>query len=403
VIADGGEAPPPAEPPPAASPPEAAVPPVDHAGQLVTGITEPHAALIAAERPAPGAFERWRAEAGALRPAYYRLVVEWRVVQPRRDEPPRLDTPHAGCMRDVEPCAPFAGVVAQLRALASRQRADAGRWRGMVVITGTPRWAASAPSACERPGTEPRSRAPRRDAMEQYRRLIAAVAAAAEREGAQLRYWSPWNEPNHPFFLMPQRRPCSADAPTAAARPYARLARHLREALEAVPGEQEIVLGELAGTFTATPYTTTVREFIGDLPRGLVCSARIWGQHAYVGRRDPVGEAARALRRSGCSHRHSIWVTETGAGAPGTFRERASASAALERQCRAMHRRLIRYRRDGRVAAAFQYTLREDDIFPTGLVTTALDRAYPTLALWQAWGARERPGERPPPGAAACG
>ena len=50
------------------------------------------------------------------------------------------------------------------------------------------------------------------------------------------------------------------------------------------------------------------------------------------------------------------------------------------------------------MALAVQYTLREDDTFPTGLVTTKLDRAYPALALWQAWGARE-PGDPPSPSA----
>ena len=41
-------------------------------------------------------------------------------------------------------------------------------------------------------------------------------------------------------------------------------------------------------------------------------------------------------------------------------------------------------------------------MFPTGLVTTDLTRAYPALKEWQQWGlrARERP-EDPPPAKAA--
>ena len=41
-------------------------------------------------------------------------------------------------------------------------------------------------------------------------------------------------------------------------------------------------------------------------------------------------------------------------------------------------------------------------MFPTGLVTTDLSRAYPALKEWQQWGlrARERP-EDPPPVRAA--
>ena len=50
---------------------------------------------------------------------------------------------------------------------------------------------------------------------------------------------------------------------------------------------------------------------------------------------------------------------------------------------------------------AVQYTLREDDLFPTGLVTTDLGRAYPALAEWTAWGARASAADPPPPD--ACG
>ena len=47
------------------------------------------------------------------------------------------------------------------------------------------------------------------------------------------------------------------------------------------------------------------------------------------------------------------------------------------------------------MTAAFQYTLREDDRFPTGLVTTDLTEAYPALEEWQAWGDRDPTGPRP--------
>ena len=69
-----------------------------------------------------------------------------------------------------------------------------------------------------------------------------------------------------------------------------------------------------------------------------------------------------------------------------------------------MHRLLKRWYDDPRVTAAFQYTLREDDVFPTGLVTTDLTRAYPALQEWQPWGlrARQRP-EDPPPAKPRCG
>ena len=37
------------------------------------------------------------------------------------------------------------------------------------------------------------------------------------------------------------------------------------------------------------------------------------------------------------------------------------------------------------MTAAFQYTFREDDLFPTGLVTTDLSGAFPALGEWIAW------------------
>ena len=56
-----------------------------------------------------------------------------------------------------------------------------------------------------------------------------------------------------------------------------------------------------------------------------------------------------------------------------------------------------------RVTVAVQYTMREDDVFPTGLVTTALDRAYPALYEWQQWGLRARPSPNDaPPRRARC-
>jgi hypothetical protein len=99
-----------------------------------------------------------------------------------------------------------------------------------------------------------------------------------------------------------------------------------------------------------------------------------------------------------------IWMTETGAGAPRTATARTGGKAAELTGCRSVHRVLKRWYRDPRITAAVQYTLREDDVFPTGLVTTDLTRAYPALREWQQWGlrARGRPGD-PPPAKPRCG
>ena len=80
-------------------------------------------------------------------------------------------------------------------------------------------------------------------------------------------------------------------------------------------------------------------------------------------------------------------MTETGAGAPRTASARTRRprrrAARLPRRARASSSAGTATRA---ITAAIQYTLREDDVFPTGLVTTDLARAYPALKEWQQWG-----------------
>jgi hypothetical protein len=361
---------------------------------LAIGITEQNPNLVAADTVVPPRFAPWRDALGGLRPGLYRLVVDWSVVQPRPDLPPDLDAFNAGCMRDVGPCAPYAGVRDQLRALASRQRASDG-WEALVVFTGTPKWAQREPAGCRDGAVDG---GPRPDALPAYRRLVADVLAAAAREGAELRYLSPWNEPNHPMFLAPQRAECDAAAPSLAAAPYAELAAALRAELT---GGQRLVLGETAGILPRSPRATSVAELIGALPRDLVCATPVWSQHAYVGGTDPVSAVASALAAHGCPREHAIWITETGVGpAP----EHLSVARRIEDEreaCRLLHERLAAWHADPRVTVAAQYTFREDDRFPTGLVSPDLGRPRPALAVWQAWAAR--PARTAPPPAATCG
>ena len=90
---------------------------------------------------------------------------------------------------------------------------------------------------------------------------------------------------------------------------------------------------------------------------------------------DPVTPVWRVLRELECDRTPRVWITETG------------IKDASRAGCRAVAERLARWHADPRVAAAFQYTLREDDVFPTGLVSTDLTEAFPVLGLWRAWGA----------------
>jgi hypothetical protein len=404
VVAGDREEPPAPPPAPTATPtatpsPTPASPPLDEpAGgpSLGVGITESNPSLVAApdSRSVPPQWVRWRDELARIEPALYRLVVPWSSVQPTAGATPDLALLSGGCMRDKGPCAAYAGLRDQLRALASRQREDRG-WEGMIVMTGMPAWAARPVPGCTR-GASPGAAGPRRSALAAYRKLIADVLTVAEAEGATIRYVSPWNEPNHPYFLAPQRAECHASSPSLAAAPYAALAEAARRALATVPGEQRLVLGETAGFVEPTARATSVPELISGLPRGLVCAAPVWSQHAYIGGSDPVAAVTAALDARHCPRPHAIWITETGVGpAPGGLS--LARGITSERQgCRLLHQRLLAWYRDPRVTLAVQYTFREDDLFPTGLVTTDLARARPALREWQAWGQRPAPDDPPP-------
>lgn len=402
AVNSGGEASPtPAsDPSPSTSPaaetaPDAAGFDVPQPG-LALGLTEPNPWLIWSEqaRPeAPEPFGQWRERLRSMRPAVYRLVVQWRQVQPTPGAL-ALDAPQSGCLRDRQPCAGWAGVREQLAALASRQRED--DWRGMIVIWDTPDWAAAPALDCEKPGTEPRSRPPSRSALDDYRRLVRALAGLAAEVGAEVTYWSAWNEPNHPYFLANQ---CSDSDSARAGASYLDLVRALDAALAPFP-RTERVLGELAGIDRSGPNKTGVREFVAEMPRDVVCGSRIWAQHQYAGGADAVGLVLSVLSEFDCPREHRVWVTETGAGSPSFSLSAGAPLHAGRRACVALDRALSRWWRDPRVDVAIQYTFRQDDLFRVGLVSTDLSRALPALGAWTAWS--ERPGPGTPPPEAPC-
>jgi hypothetical protein len=340
-----------------------------------------------------------------MHPSYWRIAVDWASAQPHRDTPPVFDSPVDGCMRGRPPCAPYAGIRDELRALASAQRA--GRdVQAVVLLYGTPSWAAVNPDGCERPGTTARSRPIRDDALPAYRTFVRALLDLAQKEGVALPWWSPWNEPNHPTFISPQRRRCRTSSRALAPAVYARLVRALAAELRAEPGDQQIVLGDLAGFAGPHRYGAGVKEFVAALPADVLCAGPVWAQHAYAGSGEggpgSVEQLERALdARGGCAARARIWVTETGAGAPHAGQQRSTSRAALRASCRAMASALEGWDRDPRVDAAFQYTFREDPAFPVGLMNAGLRRVYPVYDVWQAYGAR-RAGAPAPAVPASC-
>jgi hypothetical protein len=339
---------------------------------LATGLTEFDPATLAGPR------------GRALRPRYARVYVLWSAVQPEAGAAPNWDAQGTGGF------APRA----QLRA------ARAAGAEPVVTFYSTPPWAAQPKLGCEPRNPNVNARAPRADALPAYRALVTSFLAMARAEGVNVRYLSAWNEPNSGLFLAPQRGQCNRASPSVGAAAYAALVRALRTALDAAPGEQEVVLGETSSPYEPRPIISSVNEFVERLPRDVLCAGDVWAQHQYAGDADGVTELEPLLARTPCAPRR-IWVTETGAGArrPGAAVSRTAARRRAA--CRELEVLLRRWHRDPRVEAAFQYTLREDPGFPVGLAAPEGEPTYPTYALWRAWSTRD-PDDPPPPLPAAC-
>jgi hypothetical protein len=364
------------------------------AQRLPLGISEANPHLIA-PGDAPDGFAAWRDRLLALRPARYRLFVDWSRLQPDPAKPAALAAPGDGCLRGVPPCGAYTGVREQLRAVAAARRAQGGMDL-VVVVYGVPDWAAGQPGGCEREDAEPRDRPISDAGLRAYGDLLRGLDTEARAAGVHVTAWSPWNEPNHPTFISPQRASCDAAAPSASPAVYARLVRAARVAL----GPQAtFVLGELAGFERPTAMTTGVAEFVRALPDDIACQATAWAQHNYAwpgGKQpDAVKELEAVLAERPCTARAPIWVTETGVGGPRSGAARERTPAALAAQCRALDAALTRWTDDPRVQAVFQYTFREDTVYPVGLADARLTEAYPTYDLLAAW-SQTRPGEPPP-------
>ncbi len=375
------------------------------AGQgMAIGITEANADLLWSDGAAPAgesAFAPWRTALAALHPTYLRLVLDWAAFAPQRG-PAELSEAVDGCDRGIPPCGAYAGLRDELRAIASQQRAQGG-FIPVIVLDGTPAWAARPPSGCERSGTTSISRPLAADALDDYRQFIRSILALGQSVGVTLPYWSPWNEPNHPFFISPQRAHCRTSSPSLAPHIYAQLARAMSGVLATDPQPHEMLMGELAGFTASDVHATSISEFVSDVPADVLCLGSIWTVHAYARRGSgarasgPVGQLEDALRmRGGCAANARIWITETGAGAPHAGRARPAGVVDERAGCRSLDEQLLRWYHDPRVDAVFQYTFREDTLFPVGLADAGLTRLYPSYYLWRAWGGSRVPSAAPP-------
>jgi hypothetical protein len=354
--------------------------------RLGIGLTEFNANLLN-HGATPAAFAPWRDRLEALQPRWFRLIVQWDTAQPSPTATPSFTHPEDGCSSGVPPCSPFSGVRSLLRGIASQQRAHPGEWNLLIVLTYAPRWAATGAHGCEQHPTDPRARAVDTEALPGYRNVIRSLLAEARADGARVGALSPWNEPNHPSFISPQRARCSAHAPLLSPAIYAELARAARDELKGTT--TKLVLGELAGKDAPSPLAGGVDEFVRALPDDVACAGAIWSQHMYTDLpSDPslagaVGQLERALDARPCTRGKPIWVTETGVGAAHAGRLRSSDPAQLTEGCRAQAGALRRWARDPRVQMAFQYEFRESDTFPVGLIDPGLTRLYPVYDLYR--------------------
>ena len=400
----GHGASPPAPAAPVAPPPAPAATPSPDPGEgLAIGLTEMNAALLseplAQPLPPPG-FSPWRDHVAGLRPRYLRLMIDWAVLQPDPGQPPNWARPVDGCSRGLPPCVGHSGVRDALRAIAGQQLARPDV-EVLVSIYGVPDWAAAPPGGCERADVAPRSRPIADTALPAYRALIRSLSEVAAAEGAALRWWSPWNEPNGPYFVSPQRGACDRASPLVSPAVYTRLAQSMIAELAALPGDERLVVGELAGLSGPLMRGGGVEEFFAALPDDVVCSAAVFAQHAYASRVDagaataPVAQLKAALAARPCAAHQPIWITETGVGGPDTGGERTGGEEELKADCRALDAALRRWDVDPRVQVAFQYTFRDDPAYPVGLADATLSRLWPAYELWKAWG-----GDRPPAGPA---
>jgi hypothetical protein len=376
------------------------------------GLTEQNADLLWAPGSAPKGLDALagaRAELTALHPTYLRLLIDWARLQPSPQSPPRLEATISGCARGLRPCGAYAGVREELAAIASEQHAQRGSFHVVIDVLGAPSWAALAPSGCELGGTTAFARPLRPQALASYRALIGSLLHLGQEEGVTLEWWSPWNEPNDPRFISPQRAECSVSSPTLSPAVYAQLARAMAAELQTAGGAHHLILGELNDLEVDSPHTTSVSEFVGALPADVLCLGAVWSIHAYArygGGGQPlngVGTLEQALdARGGCAAAAPIWVTEAGAGAPHPGLSTAGDSTTEAHEgCLALQRQLLGWYGDSRVKAVFQYTFREDPAFPVGLASADLSQLLPPYGLWLAW-SRLRASDEPPPTAAAC-
>jgi len=404
---------------PAAPAPEAASDRPVRPPTLAVGlVTTDAGALTPPATPVPG-FEAAQAATDRIAPRFVRVDVRWDLLQP--EEGAALDPARVigdGCGREgAQPCSGPISLARTLGALKAAQAAHPGRYRPLISFWGMPGWAGAAGDGCEaaqaREGARPL--APGKEPA--YRAAVAAVWGAVRAAGLQGADWTPWNEPNAPYFLDPQRASCAPDAEPRSPAQFSRLVvamdaeldRLRAAAPEGSPARGDrLVVGELAAWGAPSRRAVPADEFLRALPDDVLCRADVLSVHGYLearprsGKGEPIAAGLRELDRRPCLDGRPAWITETAVGAPRAGGRRQAQASTLQAECRLMDRQLDRWYHDPRVTAAFQYSVREDPAFPTGLLPEDLSRTFPVAQVWAAWGGDRAPEAAPPAVPADC-
>ena len=319
---------------------------------------------------------------GRAAPALLPPAVDWSQLQPDPRRPPDgSHRPTAACAagRHARPTGASATCCARWAPSSARATASRSWCRSTACRTGPPRAArlrapghrpALATDHGRGPARLPRASCARWSPCSRRGRGAALVDAVERAQRAVLR------QPPALGLLARQH----ALAPGV----YTRLARALRAELEAQPGDQGLVVGELAGVATAR-----LRGLDPGVLRRAARRRRVRRRGLQPARLRPARQQADdpvigqlEARWPGAVHAGKpIWVTETGVGGAhvGDARSRGRHPArGLPRNAAASP-----LARDPRVDAAFQYTFRDDPVFPVGL---ADDRSpapgRPTTCGW---------------------
>ena len=268
-----------------------------------------------------------------------------------------LGAPDPGCERATPPCAPFAGVREQLRAVRSAQRAQRGGWQVVVDFLYTPGVGRRGPGGLRaRPGRP--HLAPDR------------ARGAARVPRAWSACWPSWAAPRASSCATgaPGTSPTTAASPRPSALVRGGVGRRRARLLRRARAPAAHGAGRRAG-----PPRRAARRGLrrcglgaqGDVRRGLragpaprrrvlerpVGPARLRRGPGHRARRG--GGARRARLRSPPPRLdHRDRRRRRAPGGP-----RPTDPASLRAQCREMDGLLARWHRDPRVQAAFQYTL----------------------------------------------